>query len=51
MHRYCSDVLIHIHQNLADKAIHEIEYDIGCVRGVYSACVSARARHLRAPDT
>jgi len=50
MHRYCSDVLIHIHQNLEDSTIHDIEYDIGCLQGVYSACVSERARHLMLID-
>ena len=46
MHSHCSDVLIHIDQELRDEEIEELARDIGCVPGVYSACVNDRARHL-----
>ena len=36
MHRYCSDVIIHIDEDLPDDDIHEIERDLGAVPGVYS---------------
>ena len=50
VHRYCTDVVIHIHADLEDSVIHDIEHDIGCMAGVYSACVSDRARHLLLVD-
>ena len=46
MNRYCTDVIIHIDEDLRDEDILEIERDIGRVTGVYSACVNDRARHL-----
>jgi hypothetical protein len=46
MHKYCTDVVIHIDEELPDEDILEIERDIGHVPGVYSACVNDRARHL-----
>lgn len=50
MHKYCSDVVIHIDEDLQDDAIHEIERDIIDLDGVYSACVNERARHLMLVD-
>ena len=50
MHKYCSDVIIHIDEDLADEDIREIERDVGHVSGVYSACVNDRARHLLLVD-
>ena len=50
MFKYCSDVVIHIDEDLADEAIHAIERDLGAVSGVYSACVNDRARHLMLVD-
>ena len=46
MHRYCSDVVIHIDEELPDDDIYQLERDLGSVPGVYSACVNDRARHL-----
>ncbi len=50
MHTYCSDIVIHIDQELADDAIHQLERDISFIPGVYSACVNDRARHLMLVD-
>lgn len=50
MYRYCTDVIIHIDEDLRDEDIREIERDIGLVTGVYSACVNDRARHLLLVD-
>ena len=50
MYEHCSDVVIHIDEDLADEAIHELERDLGAVPGVYSACVNDRARHLMLVD-
>ncbi|WP_334223793.1 heavy-metal-associated domain-containing protein [Thiosocius teredinicola] len=50
MHTYCSDVVIHIDEDLQDDAIHALEKDIGSIPGVYSACVNDRARHLMLID-
>jgi hypothetical protein len=50
MYRYCTDVIIHIDEDLRDEDIREIERDIGLVSGVYSACVNDRARHLLLVD-
>ncbi len=50
MSDYCSDVLIHIDENLDDHNIHEIEYELGQIDGVYSACVHEKARHLMLVD-
>ncbi|MDJ0739197.1 MAG: heavy metal-associated domain-containing protein [Gammaproteobacteria bacterium] len=43
-------MVIHIDEDLADDAIHEIERDLGAVPGVFSACVNDRARHLMLVD-
>lgn len=50
MHKHCSDVIIHIDEELRDEDIHELSRDIACVPGVYSACVNDRARHLMLID-
>ena len=50
MSNHCGDVLIHIDENLDDKSIREIEYDISQISGVYSACVHQNARHLMLVD-
>ena len=50
MHKYCTDVVIHIDEDLADAAIHALERDLGEMPGVYSACVNDRARHLMLVD-
>jgi hypothetical protein len=50
MNKFRSDVVIHIDEDLADEAIHELERDLGLVDGVYSACVNDRARHLMLVD-
>ena len=50
MHKHCSDIVIHLDEALADQAIHELERDLGCIPGVYSACVNDRARHLMLVD-
>lgn len=50
MHNYCSDVVIHIDEDLQDDAIYQLERDIANIPGVYSACVNDRARHLMLVD-
>lgn len=50
MSHACADVLIHIRETLSDKDIHTIQADLSRLDGVYSACVSARARHLMLVD-
>ena len=50
MSDYCTDILIHIDENLDDANIHEIERDISMIDGVYSACVHENARHLMLVD-
>lgn len=50
MNRYCTDVIIHIDNDLGDEAIYALERDIGAIAGVYSACVNDRARHLMLVD-
>lgn len=50
MSDYCTDVVIHIDEELDDSGIHEVEVDLAQVDGVYSACVHERARHLMLVD-
>lgn len=50
MYRKCTDVVIHIDEDLTDDEIHELEHDIAGMGGVYSACVHERARHLMLID-
>ena len=50
MYQHCTDVVIHIDEELSDDEIHELEQDLSCVDGVYSACVHERARHLMLVD-
>ena len=50
MSDYCSDVLIHIDEELDDDYIGEIERDFSRMDGVVSACVHENARHLMLVD-
>lgn len=50
MKEYCSDVVIHIDENLNDDDIHKLEHDIFDMHGVFSACVNEKARHLMLVD-
>lgn len=50
MSQYCTDILIHIDEDLDDAYIHEIEQDLSQLDGVVSACVNDRARHLMLVD-
>jgi len=50
MHRYHTDVVIHIDEELGDQDLYDIERDIGLLSGVYSACVNDQARHLMSID-
>ena len=50
MNKHCSDVIIHIDEDLQDEDIYQLERDVGCLTGVYSACVNDRARHLMLVD-
>ncbi|BAO45745.1 hypothetical protein [Thiolapillus brandeum] len=50
MSDWCTDVLIHIDEDLDDANIHDIERDVSMIDGVYSACVHEKARHLLVVD-
>ena len=50
MYQNCSDVLIHIDEDLDDSYIHDLEKELSHMDGVYSACVHERARHLMLVD-
>ena len=50
MHTHCTDVVIHIDEDLQDDDIQAIERDIALHSGVYSDCVNDRARHLMLVD-
>lgn len=50
MYQHCTDVVIHIDEDLSDNEIHELETDLAVMDGVYSACVHERARHLMLVD-
>jgi hypothetical protein len=47
---YCGDIVIHIDENLDDDGIHALERELGGERGVFSACVHERTRHLMLVD-
>lgn len=47
---HCTDVVIHIDQELAEEAIHQLQREICFIPGVYCACVNDRARHLMLVD-
>ncbi|KRT53786.1 heavy metal-associated domain-containing protein [endosymbiont of Ridgeia piscesae] len=42
----CTDVMIHIVEELDDASINAIERELSSVDGVVSACVNEKARHL-----
>ena len=46
----CADVVIHIDEELDDANIHEVEWDLAQISGVFSACVHENARHLMLVD-
>jgi len=50
MNYFRSDILIHIGESLDDNNIHQLEKEIGCEPGIYSACVNEKARHLMLVD-
>ena len=50
MSDFCTDVVIHIDEELDDDSIHDIERDLGEMDGVYCACVNERTRHLMLVD-
>ncbi len=50
MYNHCSDILIHIDEDLDDNDIHDLERELSSMDGVYSACVNERARHLMLVD-
>lgn len=50
MFEHRTDAVIHIDENLTDDAIHDIQADLSQIKGVYSACVNERARHLMLID-
>lgn len=47
---YSGDILIHIDENLDDDRIHALEREMSGERGIYSACVHEKARHLMLVD-
>lgn len=50
MYNHCSDILIHIDEDLDDNDIHDLERELSTMDGVYSACVNERTRHLMLVD-
>jgi hypothetical protein len=50
MYQHCTDVVIHIDEELSDEEIQQLESDLAGIAGVYSACVHERARHLMLVD-
>lgn len=50
MSNFCTDVVIHIDENLNDDEIHDLERDLVEMDGVMSACVNEKARHLMLVD-
>ena len=50
MSEHCTDVVIHIHEDLDDDTIHYLEQALIHRHGVISACVNERARHLMLVD-
>ena len=50
MSEHCTDVVIHIDEDMDDAYIHEIEQDLAKMEGVVSACFNDRARHLMLVD-
>ena len=50
MNNYRTDILIHIGENLDDDRIHNLEKMLCFEKGVYSACVNEKARHLMLVD-
>ncbi len=47
---HTGDIVIHIDESLDDEGIHVLERELSSERGVYSACVHERARHLMLVD-
>lgn len=47
---YSGDIVIHIDESLDDDGIHTLERELSDERGVYSACVHQKARHLMLVD-
>jgi hypothetical protein len=47
---YSGDILIHIDESLDDDHIQSLERELGEQRGVVSACVHERRRHLMLVD-
>ena len=45
-----SDIVIHIGETLDDRRIHGLERELGEERGVYSACMHEKTRHLMVVD-
>ena len=45
-----SDIVIHIGETLDDQRIHGLERELGEERGVYSACMHEKTRHLMVVD-
>ena len=47
---YTGDIVIHIDEELDNDRIHDLERQIGDERGVYSACMHEKTRHLMVVD-
>ena len=46
MQSYDANIVIHVDEELSDKAIYDMEQKLSGINGVVSACVHERARHL-----
>jgi hypothetical protein len=47
---YTGDIVIHIDESLDDDGIRHLERDVGDERGVLSACMHEKTRHLMVVD-
>ena len=47
---YTGDIVIHIDEELDNDRIHDLERQMGYTRGIYSACMHERTRHLMVVD-
>lgn len=47
---YTGDIVIHIDETLDDDRIHQLERELGDQRGIFSACMHEKTRHLMVVD-
>lgn len=47
---YTGDIVVHIHEELDNDRIHDLEQQIGEEHGIYCACIHEKTRHLMVVD-